>query len=165
MIVVSNSGPPIYLAALSDFDLLPALFGEVLIPPAVWTEIVDQGGGFPVQDATRHALAQNWLRVTPLRRSAAPIHLSGQSLHLGETEVIRLGEELAADVLLIDDRLAVLQARGQGFRVVPTVAIYIEAKRKGMIRSVGEKVDYLRAAGFRLTERDYRAVLGAAGEG
>jgi len=152
VIVVSNSGPPIYLAALSDFDLLPALFGEVLIPPAVWTEIVDQGGGF-------------WLRVTPLRRSAAPIHLSGQSLHLGETEVIRLGEELAADVLLIDDRLAVLQARGQGFRVVPTVAIYIEAKRKGMIRSVGEKVDYLRAAGFRLTERDYRAVLGAAGEG
>jgi predicted nucleic acid-binding protein len=85
-------------------------------------------------------------------------------LHLGETEVIRLAEQLSADVVLIDDRAAVIQARAQGFRVVPTIAIYIEAKRKKMIGSVKEKVDQLRAARFRLAERDYQAILALAGE-
>jgi predicted nucleic acid-binding protein len=85
-------------------------------------------------------------------------------LHLGETEVIRLAEQLSADVVLIDDRAAVIQARAQGFRVAPTIAIYIEAKRKRMIGSVKEKVDQLRAARFRLAERDYQAILTLAGE-
>lgn len=85
-------------------------------------------------------------------------------MHLGETEVIRLAEQLSADVVLIDDRAAVIQARAQGFRVVPTIAIYIEAKRKKMIGSVKEKVDQLRAARFRLAERDYQAILTLAGE-
>ena len=85
-------------------------------------------------------------------------------MHLGETEVIRLAEQLSADVVLIDDRAAVIQARAQGFRVAPTIAIYIEAKRKKMIGSVKEKVDQLRAARFRLAERDYQAILTLAGE-
>lgn len=71
---------------------------------------------------------------------------------------------MSADVVLIDDRAAVIQARAQGFRVVPTIAIYIEAKRKKMIGSVKEKVDQLRAARFRLAERDYQAILALAGE-
>ena len=78
--------------------------------------------------------------------------------------MIRLAQELSAGVVLIDDRAAVIQARAQGFRVVPTIAIYIEAKRKGLIGSIREKVDQLRSARFRLTERDYWAILAAAGE-
>jgi len=164
MIVVCNSSPLIYLAALGDFELLPRLFGEIHIPSAVWTEIVEQGDGFPVQPAALLAVAQAWLRVTPLRVPVGSIRPEGRRLHLGETEVIRLAEELSADILLIDDRAAVIQARAQGFRVVPTIAIYIAAKRKGMIGSVKEKVDQLRAARFRLTERDYIAILAQAGE-
>jgi len=66
--------------------------------------------------------------------------------------------------VLIDDRAAVIHARVEGFRVVPTIAIYIEAKRQGLVGGIKEKVDQLRAARFRLTERDYRAILAAAGE-
>jgi predicted nucleic acid-binding protein len=111
----------------------------------VWTEVVEQGGGFPVGAAALQAIR-------------------GTEVTFGRGEVIRLAEELAADIVLIDDRAAVVQARAQGFRVVPTIAIYIEAKRKGLIGSIKEKVDQLRAARFRLTERDYRAILAAAGE-
>ncbi|HXB69475.1 MAG TPA: hypothetical protein VNY05_14590 [Candidatus Acidoferrales bacterium] len=155
MVVVSNSSPLIYLAALADFELLSELFGEIQIPPAVWTEIVEQGTGFPVQPAARQAIAQGWLRVTALRDPVEPVHNLDRRLHLGETEVIRLAAQLSADVLLIDDRRAVIQARAQGFRVAPTVAIYIEARRRGMIATVKEKMDHLRAARFRLTDRDY----------
>jgi predicted nucleic acid-binding protein len=163
MVVVSNSSPLIYLAALGDFELIPQLFGEIHIPPAVWTEVVEQGGGFPVRAAALQAMAEAWLRVTPLRHSLETI-TAGRKLHLGEAEVIHLAKELAAGIVLIDDRAAVLQARAQGLRVVPTIAIYIEAKRKGLIGSIKEKLDQLRAARFRLTERDYRAILAAAGE-
>lgn len=120
MIVVANSSPLIYLAAL--------------------------------------------LHVVPLSAAAEPLVTSGRKLHLGETEVIRLGEQIRADDLLIDDRSAVIQARSMGFRVAPTIAIYIEAKRKGFISTIKERVKKLRAAGFRLSETDCRAVLAAARE-
>ena len=164
MVVVANSSPLIYLAALSDFELLPKLFGNVRVPSAVWTEIVEQGTGFPVQVAARRAAADAWLHVTPLGTPAEPITVAGHKLHRGETEVIRLGQQLHAAVLLMDDRRAVVQARVMGFRVAPTIAIYIQAKRLGLIPSVKEKVDQLRAARFRLSDQDCRAVLAVAGE-
>jgi predicted nucleic acid-binding protein len=43
MAVVADSSPLIYLAALSDFYFLKELFGSVLIPPAVYREVVRQG--------------------------------------------------------------------------------------------------------------------------
>lgn len=164
MVVVANSSPLIYLAALSDFDLLRRLFERVQIPPAVWTEIVDQGEGLPGQEAARQAALEGWLQVTPLNTRAESIVTSGRKLHVGETEVIRLAEQVSAGVLVMDDRLAVFHARAMGFRVAPTIAVYIEAKRKHLVDNVKHKVDQLRATGFRLTETDYRAVLAAAGE-
>lgn len=64
MLVVSNSSPLIYLAALGDFELLPRLFGEIHIPRAVWTEIVEQGAGFPVQPAALQAVAIGYVGAT-----------------------------------------------------------------------------------------------------
>jgi len=163
VVVVSNSSPLIYLAALGDFELLPQLFGEIHIPTAVGTEIVEQGMGFPVQPAALQAVAHAWLRVMPLRLPMEAIHAESRRLHQGEVEVIRLAEQLSADTVLMDDRAAVIQARSQGFLVVPTIAIYIEAKRKGMIGGIKEKVDQLRAARFRLSERELPGNLGSGG--
>jgi predicted nucleic acid-binding protein len=53
-LVVSNSSPLVYLAALGDFDLLRALFFEIAIPLAVFEEVVVNGAGFP---AARFVLA------------------------------------------------------------------------------------------------------------
>ena len=43
MIVVSDTSPIINLAMISRLDLLPALFGEVVIPQQVFEEITIQG--------------------------------------------------------------------------------------------------------------------------
>jgi len=40
--VVSNTGPLIALAGISQFDLLRKLFGRIIIPPAVHDEIQDE---------------------------------------------------------------------------------------------------------------------------
>ena len=45
MRVVSNTSPLINLAWIGQLDLLRELYGELLIPEAVWDEIVTQGVG------------------------------------------------------------------------------------------------------------------------
>ena len=123
VIVVSDSSPLIYLAALCDFPLLPRLFGRVVIPPAVWREVVEEGRGGPGEEAVRQACEDGWLNVIPLHDPPAPIRVGGHELHAGETEVIRLAAQNSADILLMDDRPAVLHARSLGYRVAPTIAI------------------------------------------
>jgi predicted nucleic acid-binding protein len=39
-VVVSNSSPLINLAAINKLDLLSKLYGEIIIPDAVWKEVV-----------------------------------------------------------------------------------------------------------------------------
>ncbi len=41
MIVVADTTPLNYLVVIGHVDLLPALFGQVLIPTAVWNELQD----------------------------------------------------------------------------------------------------------------------------
>jgi predicted nucleic acid-binding protein len=57
--VISDSSPLNYLALLDDFDLLHQVFGTLIIPPAVYCEVVVNGSGYPVQTAVRAALGNN----------------------------------------------------------------------------------------------------------
>lgn len=43
MTVISNTSPLNYLALIGLQDILPALFGRVLIPEAVWHELSSSG--------------------------------------------------------------------------------------------------------------------------
>ena len=105
-----------------------------------------------------------WIEVVSLKNSPALETPRRGVLHAGEAAVLQLAQEIGADVLLMDDRTAVVYARSIGLAVVPTLAIYIRAKRMGVIPSVRHKADRLRGARFRLSEQDYLAVLRAAGE-
>jgi len=45
--VVSDASPLVSLARLGHLELLHALYGDVLVPEAVWQELVVQGAGQP----------------------------------------------------------------------------------------------------------------------
>ncbi len=47
MIVVSNSSPLIALAKIGRLHILKKLFGEIIIPKAVWNEVVVKDKGKP----------------------------------------------------------------------------------------------------------------------
>ena len=47
--VVSDSSPLNYLALLRDFDLLRQIYGTIVIPPAVFREVVESGADYPVR--------------------------------------------------------------------------------------------------------------------
>ena len=53
MIVVSNTSPIINLAAVGQLDLLRQLYGQIVIPQAVYVEIVGRGAGQPGRGRSR----------------------------------------------------------------------------------------------------------------
>ena len=55
MKVVSNSGPLIALAKVGKLYVLRELFGKIIIPRAVWVEVVEKGRGKPGSDEVASA--------------------------------------------------------------------------------------------------------------
>ncbi|MDX1522048.1 MAG: hypothetical protein R3264_10505 [Anaerolineae bacterium] len=61
-ITVANASPLIALARINQFSLLETLFQEVVVPEAVWAEVVIQGTGKPAADLATDADKSGWLR-------------------------------------------------------------------------------------------------------
>ena len=60
MIVISDTSPIINLAIIDKLDLLPQLFDTIVIPEAVFNEIVIIGKGLPGSDIIENA---KWVEV------------------------------------------------------------------------------------------------------
>jgi predicted nucleic acid-binding protein len=56
MKVVSNASPLINLARIGQLSLLPRIFSRVLIPEAVWQEVVVDGEDQPGAKEIHHAV-------------------------------------------------------------------------------------------------------------
>ena len=119
MIVVADSAPLHYLILLDLADLLPKLYGEVLIPAAVVSEL--SSDGTPAKIRGWFTVAPGWLRIEPV----GPEHSSSVSdaLGAGEREAIALAQILQADLLLIDDSDGRFEARRLGLRVTGTLGV------------------------------------------
>jgi len=162
--VVSDTSPLNYLALLSDLDLIRQIYATLVIPPAVHREVVEQGAAYPVGRAVRAALGE-WIEVAAPPDSRQVIALRRQHrLDLGESEAILVAEALGKIPLLMDERRAVRCARLRGMTVIRTPMIYAHAKVLGLIGSVREKLDDLRAHGFRLSGQHYELILKELGE-
>jgi predicted nucleic acid-binding protein len=156
MSVVSNASPLINLARIGQLDLLSQLYGELVVPEAVWREVVLEGAGQPGAKEIERA---PWIQV----RSAANrelVQALRQELDAGEAEAIALGLEIEAEFVLMDENLGREMALHMGVRCVGLIGVLIEAKRKGLISEIGPLMDALRdIAGFWVSEVLYRRVL------
>jgi predicted nucleic acid-binding protein len=64
-------------------------FSSICIPPAVWQEVVEQGGSRPGAAEIRDARESGWLRVIEPSDKTL-VRLLKQELHAGEAESIAL---------------------------------------------------------------------------
>lgn len=161
---VSDSSPLIYLSSLLDLDLLRRIIGGVFIPRAVYREVVVDGHGQPGAEEVEQALG-NWIGVVDAKDTSEVTRIMEMAgLQAGESEAIVLAEQLRVGAILLDDQQAVLEARSRGLTVLRTPAVYLAAKRAGLITGVKPKLDALRAFGFHLRDDHYRLVLQRAGE-
>src|SRR5947209_945397 len=80
VIVVVNSTPLIYLAAIGRFDLLRSLYSQIIIPAAVYQEVVIQGSG---QWGAAETAAADWIECRAVADRSA-VHSLLSQLDLGE---------------------------------------------------------------------------------
>lgn len=131
-VVIADTGPPHYLVLIGAVDLLPVLFGAVVVPDAVLAELGRPRTPAPVRTwAAAHA---SWL----LPRPTAPIaSLPHPDLGDGERAAMALARDARAAgapvLLLIDDRAAVQAARAEGFQVTGTIGVLLRAAREDLI--------------------------------
>lgn len=153
-IVVSNAGPLIYLSVIHRFSLLSDLFSTLLVPEAVYKEVVLQGHGQPGADETRDAVAAGWLRRSSVKDRIAVDALLDE-LHAGEAEAIILARELTIRRVLLDDRAARSKAQVMGLTVTGTVGILLLARQAGIIDDIRPDLDRLTDSNFRISRQLY----------
>ncbi|HEV2972830.1 MAG TPA: DUF3368 domain-containing protein [Pirellulales bacterium] len=156
MIVLSDTSPINYLVLIGQVDILPVLFGEVVIPTAVPTERQRQGAPDPVR---------RWidrLPAWPVVRS--PIAVDPQlRLGRGEAEAISLAAELHATLLLMDDRRGRRMAEALGLSVAGTINV-LEAAAKRHLLDLPTAIAQLRQTNFHISDRILARALAADAE-
>lgn len=157
--VVVNTTPIIALALIGQLDLLRHLYGGVIIPPAVKAEVL---AGGPGSIGVAELQGANWIRTVPMQDPRRADLLS--DLDRGEAEVIALAQELNAERVIIDERLARRHAKRLGLTLTGTLGVLLRAKERGLVPAVGPLIDRLRRGGIRLDNALVAEVLRLAGE-
>lgn len=157
---VADATPLIALARIGAFSLLQDVLKALVIPPAVFDEVVTKGGGRPGAPEVQAALSAGWItKAAPTRRLLGPY----RGMHDGEIEVLSLAKERGLPALL-DEKLATDRADREHIPWVGTIDVLRLAKALGYIPAVKLLVDSLRANHFHMDDELYERVLKAAGE-
>ncbi|NJL00828.1 MAG: DUF3368 domain-containing protein [Spirulinaceae cyanobacterium SM2_1_0] len=146
-VVVTDSGCLISLERIERLEILPAVFSQVLLPPAVQAEF---------------GVALSWLEVVvPTDRGmVAALKLLVDD---GEAEAIALAYE-RQHRLIIDDRRARKVARNLGLALTGTLGVLVVAKQRGIIPELRPVIEALEGASFYLSDALKAEALRLVGE-
>ncbi len=156
MIVVSDTSPLNYLVLIGAEHVLPVLFGQVIAPPIVLSEM--QRPKAPVQVQSWANSPPKWLEI----RTPKAVPQIG-ALGPGELAAIALAQELNAAAILIDERDGTKVAQRLGLTPTGTLTILGLAAEQGLL-SLPAAIADLRGTTFRgpkklieeMLERDRR---------
>jgi predicted nucleic acid-binding protein len=158
--VVSNSSTLIALARINHLDILEKVVKKLIIPPAVYDDIVIKGAGRPGSAEIRQA---KWIEKRNVSDQEMVMRLNS-ILGLGESEAIALAKEIKADLIILDDDKARKVALSEGLRISGLLAFLVQAKEKGIIERVKPLMDGLKLKGFFISENLYQDTIQKAGE-
>lgn len=133
-LIVSNSSCLISLERINRLEILQKLFNEILIPPAVHTEI-----GF----------SYSWLKIKE-PKYVDFISALQTNLGLGESEAIALAFEIKSKMIL-DDAQARKIAERFKLKIIGTIGILLLAKQERIITKVNPIIEELEHSGFYLS--------------
>jgi uncharacterized protein len=160
VIVVSDSSPLIALAAIGQLQLVRELFGEVLVPEAVWEEISHQKD----KPGAQAVLGASWVTRVEVAQDSYLMALQTE-LDDGEAEALALAAEVNADMVLLDERRGRKVAVQMGFKVIGAAGVLGLAKAQGLLPGIRPLLDAMsQLVGFRIGRQLYEDVLRSAGE-
>lgn len=159
MIVVSDTTPLISLLKIERLSLLEKLFGEVLIPQAVFAELTsDERFRLEAEQIKQ----KQFISVKPVsNQGSVSILKRATGLDQGESEAIVLTDELKADLLLMDEAKGRSVSDQMGFRIMGTIGVLIAAYEEHELTAneVKECIDGLQRAGRHIGQRHYQMLL------
>lgn len=120
MRAVSNAGPLIHLSWIGRLDLLGLLFAEVVAPSQVVDEVLRGGDAVRGSASLRAAFAAGLISVVEVTDVAA-LRERSVVLDMGEAAALELMWQLQADIVLLDDRWARIEAERLGMPMTGTV--------------------------------------------
>lgn len=139
-------------------DLLESIYQQVMIPPAVYDELILQGTSKKGVSEIEALISRNIIVVKEVTDESL-IKALNKDLDLGESEAIVLALSVNADLIIIDEvdarRLADLyKLKKTGF-----IGVLVKAKKEGRIDAVKSYIDRAIKEGFWLNKKLYETIL------
>jgi predicted nucleic acid-binding protein len=145
MIVVADTSPINYLILLEQIDLLERLYQSVLIPPAVYSELLRTQAPLAVREWILHP--PSWLIVRPV---TVATDFSLAELDAGEKEAIQLAEEVGVEQIILDDLVGRHEALRRGLPVIGTLGVLRQAAHLGLL-DIRMAVRHLQSTSFKIS--------------
>jgi predicted nucleic acid-binding protein len=147
MVVVADTSPVNYLVLIDCMDVLRILYGRVVIPVEVFSELTAEGA--PASVAAWIPDHPEWIEVRHAPQGTLPEVAA--SLDAGEAAAIRLALIERDSLLLIDESAGRRVADKLGVPNTGTLGVLVDAAAEGLVdlRSALEK---LRRTNFRVSQ-------------
>ena len=133
MIVVSDASPLIALMKAGQLELLEKLYGNVIIPQAVFDELTINNK-YPAE--AELITGSTFITVVKIKDSKS-VRLFQQvtGLDLGESEAIKYAADNNADLVLIDELSGRLAAKKMELNCIGSLGVLIMAYKKKHINA------------------------------
>ena len=154
MQVVVDASVLIHLSRIGRFHLIKLLFGNAVISPSVFEEVVEKGWGLPGASETEKAVDDGWIKVVGVINKWKARELARKfKIQTANAETVQLALELKPEFVLADEEEIRRLADEAGIKIRGCLGILIDAVRNGFI-SVSEAkaaVEELRGSGYRMS--------------
>lgn len=153
MIVISDTSPICYLLLIGEIELLPQLYGQVLIPKTVQHEL---------SDARSPVSVQTWINCPPewliIQTVDVPTNTNLDGLDPGEQAAIILAQQQNANLIIIDDLLGRQVAQSYGLRVTGLLGVLDEAAQQNLV-DFPQAISRLQKTTFRVSSQLIQSLL------
>ncbi len=158
--VIVNTTPLIALSHVGQLNLLKELYGEIIIPQAVYEEVSVKVDSVCKKEVDS---SLDWIRVEKISNQMAKDMYKTQ-LHEGEVEVMILAKEVAADVVIIDDANAKKYAKYLKLPVTGTLGVLLRSKQRGYVDKLEPVLLQMVEKGIYISQSLIELCLKQAGE-
>lgn len=156
MLVISDTSPISNLILIGKLFLLKKIFETIIIPEAVYLEIIELKK-FNV-DLTEFINA-SWIKKEQIH-DLILYHKLKSLVDESEAQAITIAHEINPDFLLIDEKKGRTIAKEMGIKIIGLIGVLVKAKRENIIIDVKSILDELRnKAGFFISQELYNEIL------
>lgn len=156
--VIANSSPLIHLARLERLDILFSLYQEIVIPEAVFEEIVVNGHQRPGSLAIRQHCEEKLIHVKKITDEKL-FRAFKRELDYGEAAVLTLAMETRHDLILLDEYEARKTASLYHLKYTGFIGVILKAYKAGLIKNFKATLDQAIKNGFYINHELYKQLM------